>query len=133
MSKRILVVEDTEDLARVLAMRLKSSGYEIDVAFDAIQAVERAMNSPHDLIILDLGLPGGDGLDVLKRLRASVNTAHLPIVVFTARGKSYVNKALDLGATACLTKPCPSAALLATIRDALTGKPLRLTDDDLLG
>lgn len=133
MEKRILVVEDTVDLSRVVAMRLRSSGYDVEVAFDAIQAVERAVNSHPHLILLDLGLPGGDGLDVLKRVRSMVSTAHIPVVVFTAKGKGFIAKAMEMGAAACLSKPCPSSLLLETIKSALLGNTSVKVEDEFLG
>lgn len=85
MTKKIMIVDDEPEIVRSLAMRLHSKGFLVVTAVDAYQATEVALKELPDLILLDLGLPAGDGHVVAKRLRNSYKTAHIPIIVLTAR------------------------------------------------
>ena len=69
--KKLLLIEDDKDTVRAMAVRLKSQGYDLVVASDAISAISTARKEKPDLIILDLGLPGGDGFVVMQRLRSN--------------------------------------------------------------
>ena len=131
--KKILIVDDARELARALTVRLKSEGFRVEVAYDAIQGMAAAVNSPPDLIVLDLRLPGGSGYDILEKLKMMPATCDVPVVVFTASGQTGAAKALELGAAAYLTKPCESKVLIAAIKDALETKPALPGEGDLLG
>ena len=119
-TKRIMVVDDDPDLLRGLTIRLKASGFEVIVASDAIAAVSRARKDSPDLIILDIGMPGGDGFQVMERLKAVMGQARIPIIVVSARDPS-INKerALQSGASAYFQKPVDNMALLNAINRAL--------------
>ena len=114
---RILVVEDDTRLATTLQRVLKSEGHEVDVAGDGLDALRRARERSFDLVILDVMLPGLDGIGVCRRLRA---TSQTPILVLTALGGTdeRVN-GLDAGADDYLVKPFAYEELLARVRALL--------------
>jgi len=114
MTERILLVEDEEDLRMTLSDRLKAEGYSADTAADGEEGLRKAVQSSHDLIILDVMLPKKNGFDVCRDIRnAGIVT---PIIMLTARGQ-LVDKVLGLkiGADDYLTKPFELLELLARI------------------
>ena len=114
---RILVVEDEQGMQRYLAVSLKLHGYRPLEACTAEQAAARSATDRPDLMLLDLGLPDGDGLDVIDRVR---QWSRLPIVVLSGRAEeSDKVQALDRGADDYLTKPFLTGELLARLRVAL--------------
>jgi heavy metal response regulator len=115
---RILVVEDETKVASFIQRGLEAEHYTVDVASDGDTGLARALEGHHDLLILDLMLPGRDGAAVLRELRARRHT--LPILLLTARA-TVVDKVrgLDLGADDYLTKPFEFAELLARVRALL--------------
>lgn len=114
---RILIIEDDADSLLALAVRLRSSGFEVITAADGASAIAKTRQQKPDLIILDLGLPAGDGFVVMQRLRSMAHTAGVPIVVLTGRDpEGNKEKALAGGAVAFFQKPADNADLLATIR-----------------
>lgn len=117
---RVLVVEDDEDVRRGLTIRLKSKGYEVVIAEDAVGAVSVAQQQRPDLILLDLGLPGGDGFTVMERLRYLAPVAMTPVIVLTARDpSSNQERALSSGAVAYFQKPAHNEELLKAVEAAL--------------
>jgi DNA-binding response OmpR family regulator len=118
--KKILIAEDDADTRLGLSARLKASGYETVVARDGVTAIMAAQRENLDLIILDLGLPGGDGIGVLKRLKQLVPTRAIPVIVVSAHDP-FSNEPLALkeGAANFFSKPADSEALLAAIRRLL--------------
>jgi DNA-binding response OmpR family regulator len=119
-TKKILIVDDDKDLVRGLMFRLKANGYETAWAFDGYSAMSMAQKEKPDLIILDLGLPIGDGFSVMERLKNVSSFAFTPVIVLTAR-EIQINKerALQDGAVAFFQKPADNEALLAAIRNAV--------------
>ncbi|HEY6032798.1 MAG TPA: response regulator transcription factor [Kofleriaceae bacterium] len=111
---RVVLVEDNHQLANSVAEGLGEDGYEVDIVADAAKAIARGMRRDLDLMILDLGLPDRDGLEVLKELRGA--HIHVPILVLTARDavESRV-AALEAGADDYLVKPFAFAELVARI------------------
>ncbi len=111
---RTLIVEDEKALARLLAEALKRSGYETEVVHRGDTALERARADAFDALVLDLSLPGLDGLEVLRQLRAERN--HTPALVLTARG-SVVERIEGLysGADDYLAKPCDLDEVVARV------------------
>lgn len=104
-----------------LAIKLQSHGFEIVSAGDGATAMTVVNREKPDAVILDLGLPGGDGFVVLQRLRSLTNTVALPVVVVTARpAQSNRALALEQGVVAFLQKPVKTAELLAALRQALS-------------
>lgn len=118
--KKILIVDDNQDILITLNLRLKASNYDTVYAQDAITAVSAARKENPDLIILDIGLPGGDGFLVMERLKNLASTATLPVIVVSARDPSAIrDRALRAGAVAFFRKPPDNEELLSTIKNAL--------------
>jgi two-component system KDP operon response regulator KdpE len=119
-NKRILIVEDDADVRMGLHVRLKANHYDISFAVDALSSVAEARKHEPDLILLDLGLPAGDGFLAMDRLKAVPALAIIPIIVVSGRsGAANRERALKAGAKAFLEKPVDNAELLAVIRQAL--------------
>jgi DNA-binding response OmpR family regulator len=121
----ILVVEDELDVQKVVAKRLSSRGFTVECASDGYQAVQKAHKFAPDLIVLDLQLPAGDGLSVLRKIRISQDTKKVHIVVLTGvTNEMYKQSVLTEGVDAYLQKPYDAAVLLETIDKILnSGKP----------
>jgi two-component system KDP operon response regulator KdpE len=104
-----------------LAIRLRAHGFDVVSAGDGATAMTVVNREKPDAVILDLGLPGGDGFVVLQRLRSLASTVGLPVVVVTAR-PAQTNRALALeqGVVAFLQKPVKTAELMTALRKALT-------------
>lgn len=120
MSKKILIVDDDADIRIGLNARLRASGYETAFAEDGVGALAVARKEDPDLILLDIGLPGGDGFVVLKRLRSHTTLGLKPVIVLTAREPETTEKqALEEGAVAFFQKPADNQALLSAIEAAL--------------
>src|ERR1700681_2980848 len=118
-NKKILIVDDDPDVRLGLNVRLKANHYETFFATDAITSLIEARKHQPDLIILDLGLPGGDGFVVMERLKTNPHLAVIPIIVVSARDPhSNRERALKAGAKAFLQKPVDNGELLAVIRQA---------------
>lgn len=117
---RILLVEDEEKLARFVELELSHEGYEVEKAFDGRSGLEKAEAGGFDLMLLDIMLPGINGLEVLRRIR---KTSALPVIMLTARD-AVMDKVtgLDMGADDYITKPFSIEELLARIRVALRKK-----------
>jgi two-component system KDP operon response regulator KdpE len=114
---RALVVEDERGLRQALAINLRARGYEVDVATDGAAALELAARARPDVVVLDLGLPDLDGVDVIRGLRG---WSAVPIIVLSARdGEPDKVGALDAGADDYVTKPFGMDELLARLRAAL--------------
>ena len=112
---RLLVVEDEKALCESIAKGLRLDGYEVDTAFDGEEAMEIISTDSYDLIILDLNLPGMDGLDILKNMRASDNETN--VLILSARGGlSDKIEGLDSGANDYLCKPFHFEELEARVR-----------------
>jgi two-component system KDP operon response regulator KdpE len=122
---RILVVDDDPDLVRALRLRLRASNYEVSTASDGYSAVAAAQKEHPALIILDLGLPVGDGFVVLDRLQNSDILAGIPIIVLSARDpQSNEQRALKAGAAAFFQKPADNDELMNAIQSNLSpGQP----------
>jgi two-component system response regulator VicR len=117
----ILVVEDELDVQKVVAKRLSSRGFTVHCASDGYQAVQKAHKIAPDLIVLDLQLPAGDGLSVLRKLRISKNTKKTHIVVLTGMtNELFKQSVLTEGVDAYLQKPYDSQVLLETIDKILS-------------
>ncbi|PGO23449.1 DNA-binding response regulator [Bacillus cereus] len=112
--QQILIIEDEESLADFLELELKYEGYKVDIQFDGRKGLDAALEKNYDLILLDLMLPGLNGLEVCRRLRATKNT---PIIMLTARD-SIMDRVtgLDSGADDYLPKPFAIEELLARMR-----------------
>ena len=132
-ARRILVVDDDPMVATTVQRVLRPEGYEVEVALGGAQALEQARAHRPDLVVLDLMMPGVDGLEVCRQLRANGN---LPILMLTARsGTPDRVRGLDTGADDYLVKPFAYAELLARVRALLrrgVGPEELLAFDDLV-
>ena len=117
MGDKILIIEDEESLARFIELELAYEGYEADKAADGREGLEMAESGKYDLLLLDIMLPGLNGMEVLRRLRRIDST---PVILLTARD-SIMDKVtgLDSGADDYITKPFAIEELLARIRSVL--------------
>ncbi len=129
MSARILVVDDVEANVRLLQARLEAEYYDVLTARDGPEALKVAAEASPDLILLDVMMPGMDGFEVCRRLRADTSTRHIPVVMVTALdGRRDRLTGLDAGADDFLTKPIDEVTLFARVR-SLTR--LKLVMDEL--
>lgn len=120
---KILIVDDDQDIRRLLGHRLKVENYEPIFAGDAISAVNVARKEEPDLLILDIGLPAGDGYVVMERLKAMPALEGIPVIIVTARDVAGERDHAALaGATALFQKPFDHEKLMDAIREAL-GEP----------
>jgi len=117
---KILIVEDEEKLARFVELELQYEGYEVEKAYDGRAGIDMVKASPFDLVLLDIMLPGLNGIEVLRRIR---QTSDIPVILLTARD-AVVDKVtgLDSGADDYITKPFAIEELLARIRALLRKK-----------
>jgi DNA-binding response OmpR family regulator len=118
--KKILIVEDEVVQLTALARRLKTAGFEVVAARDGLTAISTARKEQPDLIVLDLGIPAGDGFIVLQRLSMLINTGTIPVIVLSSRTPiGNRDAALKAGAVAYIHKPVDVPFLLKAIDDAL--------------
>ena len=116
---RILIVEDHPTMREAMRLVLDGQGYAIDEAGDGATALDRIRQARPDLVFLDLHIPGLDGPDVLRAIRADPATRELHVIVVTATGEEGKAEALGLGADGYVTKPFSPVELLETVRVAL--------------
>ncbi|MEO7456155.1 MAG: response regulator transcription factor [Gemmatimonadaceae bacterium] len=116
----ILVADDDKILSSVICAILSDAGHIAVPAYDSMQTMMFVMKKPPDLVVLDINMPGGTGLDVLRRLKMSSKTKAVPVVVLTANTDSKLpDEARALGATNFLMKPVDPDALLAAVQAAI--------------
>lgn len=119
-NERILIVDDEEDVLELVRYHLDKNGYKVDTAASGEEAISEARKKSPDLIILDLMLPGIDGLEVCKKLKSDLKTEPIPIIMLTAKGEEAdIVTGLELGAEDYLTKPFSPKILIARIRRIL--------------
>jgi len=117
---RILLVDDEPDLVKMVSLRLAAADYEITKAYNGQEALEKVKETPPDLIILDLMLPGLDGYKVCRLLKSDERTHSIPILIFTARARvKDVTLATECGADAYLTKPFEAKTLIMKVHELL--------------
>jgi CheY-like chemotaxis protein len=119
-SRRILIVDDNPTNLKLVAYLVRASGYDVTTAEDAEAALAALAHQPPDLILMDIQLPGIDGLELTRRLKADPATAHIPIVAVTAYAmQSDRERALAAGCDAYVTKPIDTRTLPRTIASLL--------------
>lgn len=129
---RLLVVEDDRDLNRQLVAALEAAGYVVDRAFDGEEGEFLGETEPYDAVVLDLGLPGRDGITVLRNWRTAERA--MPVLILTARdGWSEKVRGFDAGADDYLIKPFHMEELLARLRALLRRAVGRATDEFVCG
>jgi DNA-binding response OmpR family regulator len=118
--KKILIVDDDPAIQQGYQIRLRANGYDTFPAIDANSGFAEARKHEPDLIILDLGLPAGDGFVVMERLKAATNLSRIPVLVVSARDRlATKDRAVEAGATAFLQKPVDNAVLMAYVKKIL--------------
>jgi len=128
--EKILVVDDEEDILELVRHNLAREGYQVVCAATGEKAVDKAQKEKPDLIVLDLLLPGIDGLQVARNLKNDVGTRHIPIIMLTAKGEEAdVVTGLELGADDYITKPFSPRVLLARIRAVFRRHDKKNEDD----
>ena len=121
---KILLVEDQEMNRDMLSRRLKKRGYEVAIAVDGAEGVEKARSESPDLILMDMSLPVMDGWEATRILKVDEATRSIPVVALTAHAMStYRDKALEAGCDAYETKPVDLPKLLGTMEKLLEAQP----------
>jgi two-component system alkaline phosphatase synthesis response regulator PhoP len=132
-NESILIVDDEEDVLELVRYNLDRNGYQVETATSGEQALSKARKDSPDLIILDLMLPGIDGLEVCKKLKSEVKTEHIPIVMLTAKGdEADIVTGLELGAEDYVTKPFSPKILIARVRRILHRAASRDSDKTII-
>ncbi len=127
----ILAIEDDEDILELIRYNLLKEGFDFTGAISGEDGLRRAKANPPDLIILDLMLPGIDGFEVCRQLRGDSKTAHVPLIMLTARGEEAdIVAGLELGADDYITKPFSPRILIARVRAILRRKAKTNFDPD---
>jgi DNA-binding response OmpR family regulator len=115
VSRTILIIEDDRDIANLVKLHLRDRGYEVQLAHDGTTGLDLALSRQYDLIILDLGLPGIDGVEICQRVRAA--SAYTPLLILSCRSSELDRVlGLELGADDYLTKPFSIRELLARVK-----------------
>jgi len=128
--ERILVVEDEEDILELLRYNLSREGYQVLCSTSGEEALKITKSEAFDLIVLDLMLPGIDGLEVAKTLKNDSKTQNIPIIMLTAKGEEAdIVTGLELGADDYITKPFSTRILIARIRTVLRRKSIKPPDE----
>ena len=121
--ERILIVEDDEDILELLRFNLKKEGYAVESATSGEKALKAVWDIVPELILLDIMLPGADGLEICRTLKGRPETQNIPIIMLTARGEDAdVITGLELGADDYITKPFSLKVVIARIRTVLRRK-----------
>ena len=124
--QRVLVVDDDREIRGIVAGALRRDGYTVVEAGDGPEALDVALRLVPDLVLLDMTLPGMDGVEVARQLKATPLLAAIPVVALSALTQETVQqRALAAGCTRYLTKPCPPAALRDAIAQTLAALPAR--------
>lgn len=130
MSKRILVVDDEPSIVELIRVNLEDAGYEVEVAADGDEALARFAERPWDLIVLDLMLPGVDGIEVCRRIRKE---SQVPIIMLTAKADEIDRVlGLEMGADDYITKPFSPRELVARVRAVFRRVPETLVAGEVV-
>lgn len=127
---KILVVDDEEDILELVRYNLAREGYKVVCAASGEEALNKAESEPFDLIVLDLMLPGIDGLGIAQKLKTKPKTRHIPIIMLTAKGEEAdIVTGLELGADDYVTKPFSPRILTARVKAVIRRKVQKEVDD----
>jgi two-component system alkaline phosphatase synthesis response regulator PhoP len=128
--QKILVVDDEEDILELLRFNLTKEGFTVVCAASGEEALKSAVSNRPDLVLLDLLLPGMDGLEVARRLKHDASTKDIPVIMVTAKGEEAdIVTGLEVGAEDYITKPFSRKVLIARVRAALRRKAAAPADD----
>jgi CheY-like chemotaxis protein len=113
----VLLVDDSEDNREVYAQYLSFSGFRVEIAVDGVEAVEKAASLKPDVIVMDLSLPRLDGWEATRQIKSAPETRNIPVIALTGHAVSESKRrALDVGCSGYLTKPCLPDILVSEIR-----------------
>ena len=113
---RILIVEDEPNIVESLSFILRRAGFEVDTVTDGAEALDRVRRQAFEVLVLDIMLPGMNGLDVLKAIRSDQTLSSLPVVVLTAKGQANDRRTAEaIGASAFITKPFSNADVVERV------------------
>ena len=130
MSTKILIIEDEPDIAELIAYNIAKEGFEATVVSDGIKGLQEARTGQHDLIVLDLMLPGVQGSEICRALKQNPETADVAIIILTARADEMDKiVGLELGADDYMTKPFSPRELIARMRAVLRRAGAHTTED----
>jgi len=117
-AKSILVIDDEPSIGRVVQFKLQQEGFKVSVATDGLEGLAKVNEEKPDLILLDLMMPGMDGFEVCRRLRASPETVATPVIILTARGQEMDRiRGVELGVLDFFTKPFSPQKLLERVKE----------------
>src|SRR4030081_4137974 len=123
VAPRLLIVDDVEDNREILMRRFKLRGFDVVEAECGLTAIELIASEPFDLVLLDVMMPGIDGIETLKRIRSERSASALPVIMVTAKSESEnIVDALELGANDYVTKPVDFAVALARVNTQISRK-----------
>ncbi|HAK88389.1 MAG: DNA-binding response regulator [Nitrospirae bacterium GWC2_46_6] len=118
--KKILVIDDEADIVELISYNLKKEGFAVDSSYNGEDALKKIKKNKYDLVILDLMLPGIQGLELCKMIRNAPNTSRLPIIMLTAKGEEFDKVlGLEMGADDYITKPFSTRELAARTKAIL--------------
>ena len=113
---RILIVEDEPNIVESLSFILRRAGFDVDTVTDGAEALDRVRRQAFEVLVLDIMLPGMNGLDVLKAIRSDQTLSSLPVVVLTAKGQANDRRTAEaIGASAFITKPFSNADVVERV------------------
>ena len=125
LRRTILIVEDDPETRLFYSSALESNGFQTEQAHNGHQALEKALKTPPDLILTDIAVPGLDGIELCRRIRADERTRSIPLLAITGYGdRDYSDRALLAGADQVLTKPCDAQRLVSEARRLLALTPV---------
>ncbi|MBF0566775.1 MAG: response regulator [Nitrospirae bacterium] len=134
MKKKVIVVDDEKDIVELLAYNLKKEGFEVDYSYDGEDGLKKIKAGRFDLIVLDLMLPGIQGMDLCRRLKSSEETADIPIIMLTAKTEELDKVlGLEMGADDYITKPFSVRELLARVKAVLRRSNEKIKSEKLIG
>ena len=123
---RILIVEDEPNIVESLSFILRRAGFEVDTVTDGAEALDRVRRQAFEVLVLDIMLPGMNGLDVLKAIRSDQTLSSLPVVVLTAKGQANDRRTAEAnGASAFITKPFSNADVVERVSRLAEGAASR--------
>jgi two-component system phosphate regulon response regulator PhoB len=123
MKEKILVVDDEKDILELIEFNLSNNGYKVNTTASGEEALELIKKNEFDLVILDIMLPGIDGLDICKIIKADKNISHIPVIMLTAKAEEIDRvTGFEIGADHYVTKPFSPRELLAIVKSVLRRK-----------
>lgn len=124
MTKRVLLAEDEPNIVESLTFLLERAGFAVRVETDGRQALDAAISDAPDVLVLDVMLPGLDGYEILRQLRANQRAGRTPVIMLTAKGQREDREtAIASGADLFITKPFANSEIIAAVKRLANGRP----------